>query len=156
MVISKSDYFLTASRLILLGACLFLFKDLSAELDTEKIKSVYGEGYEVINRVPGRPWVEVQYRYDLDNLMITCNFVDDRCLWLDFYKEDGKATEDFVFAQIERLFPGVEWTAKDFHGRPRWWFNSDQDRITLRARGFTLHMNEYIENVLSRRAQWQF
>ena len=129
---------------------------LTAELHTEDIEQVYGSDYELIETIPGRPWIEMQYRYQLDGMLVMCNFVDGRCLWIEYRMEGQPVQETLIFAEMEKLFPGMEWTPKLFHGRTRWWFNTDEDRITLRAKGFTLHMNEYIRNVLSRREQWQF
>ena len=141
---------------LLLLVPLLGIQSLTAELHTEDIERVYGSDYELIETVPGRPWIERQYRYQLDEMLVMCNFVDGRCLWIE-YRVDGRPVDEtLIFAEMEKLFPGMVWSPKLFHGRPRWWFNTDEDRITLRAKGFTLHMNEYIRNVLSRRAQWQF
>lgn len=129
---------------------------LRAGLSVSDIEEVYGKNYEVIGSVPGRPWIEVQYRYKIDSALITCNIVKGRCLWIDFYFEDKQVNERLVFDELDKLFPGEEWDPVLFHGRLRWWFNAEEDRVTLRAKGFALHMNEYIKNVLSRREQWQF
>ena len=129
---------------------------LRADLSTEDIEDAYGTDYELIEYVPGRPWIEMQYRYTLDGMLVMCNFVDGRCLWIDYWVNDRPVDEPLIFAEMEKLFPGIKWTPRLFHGRLRWWFNPREDRITLRAKGFTLHMNEYIRNVLSRREQWQF
>ena len=129
---------------------------LRADLSAEDIEDAYGNDYELIEYVPGRPWIEKQYRYQLDGMLVMCNFVDGRCLWIEYWVNGQPVDDALIFAEMEKLFPGEKWTPKLFHGRPRWWFNSREDRITLRAKGFTLHMNEYIRNVLSRREQWQF
>lgn len=129
---------------------------LQAELTIAQIEDVYGKAYDVVDTVPGRPWVEVQHRYELGRTRIMCNYVNDRCLWIDFFIEDETVDRAFVEAQLEKLFPGEVWKPENFHGRTRWLFNENEDRVTIRAKGFTLHMNEYIKNVLSRRAQWQF
>jgi hypothetical protein len=129
---------------------------LCADLGTADIERAYGADYELIEYVPGRPWIEMQYRYQLDKMLVMCNFVDGRCLWIEYWVNGRPVDEPLIFAEMEKLFPGMDWTPRLFHGRPRWWFNADEDRVTLRAKGFTLHMNEYIRNVLSRREQWQF
>lgn len=129
---------------------------LQAALDMDSIHSVFGEDYEVLKEIPGRPWVEVQHRYKRDGILISCNFVAGRCLWIDYWSQGKKLEESFVFEELGRLFPGQKWTPIDESGNLRRWLNEDEDRLTLRSTGFTLHMNEYIRNVLSRRAQWQF
>jgi hypothetical protein len=129
---------------------------LNADLGVADIENVYGTKYELIDTVPGRPWIDMQYRYQLDNILVRCNFVNGRCLWIDYWVNGKNVDEKLVFSEIDKLFPGEVWTPRLFHGRPRWWFNQNEDRITLRAKGFTIHMNEYIKNVLSRREQWQF
>lgn len=141
----------------LLGGCLWLLAYSTAfgvKMDT--VTAVYGAPQEIIHEIPGRPWVEVQHRYEEGNLWISCNFVGDHCLWIDYGFKDTAVDEAMVFAELERILPGRQWTPVDQQGRIKRWLNEDEDRVTLRAGGFTLHMNEYIRNVLSRRAQWQF
>jgi hypothetical protein len=145
-----------------LGFCFFLLpiftlpQALSA-LSVSEIEQVYGERYEVIRNVTGRPWVEFQHRYTLQEWTINCYFVGNHCLWMDFMRHPGQGiVEADMFAELSKLFADQQWEAKTFHGRPRWWFNAMEDRVTLRATGFTLHMNDFIRNVLSRREQWQF
>jgi hypothetical protein len=125
-------------------------------LTMETVHQVYGPPQEIIHDVPGRPWVEVQHRYEEADWWISCNFVGQYCLWVDFGFKGGSIEPERMFQELERLLPGRQWSALDQRGKLRRWLNEQEDRVTLRAGGFTLHLNEYIRNVLSRRAQWQF
>ncbi len=129
---------------------------LHANLYVENIIEAYGESFEKIDSVPGRPWVETMYRYQIDGTTISCYFVGEQCLWIDFFVRGKTPDQEWVMGQLEKIFPEGVWISKDFHGKPRWFFNQFDDRVTLRASGFTLHMNDYIRNLLSRREQWQF
>jgi hypothetical protein len=120
------------------------------------VHAVFGDQYETIRDVPGRPWVEVMHRYERDGVIISCHFVGEHCLWIDYWVRNRVLDEATVFAELEKLLPGKRWRPTDQFGNMKRWLNEDDDRLTLRATGFTLHMNEYIRNVLSRRAHWQF
>jgi len=127
-----------------------------ASLDMDNVHAAFGDDFEVIKEIPGRPWVEVQHRYERDGVMISCNFVGQRCLWIDYWSKGKQIDEQYMFSELEKLFPGESWLPEDKSSKQHRWMNRDEDRLTLRSTGFTLHMNEYIRNVLSRRAQWQF
>lgn len=133
-----------------------LSSSLWGSLMMETVQQVYGEPHEIIHEIPGRPWVEVQHRYDDSQVWISCNYVGQHCLWIDYGFKSAPADETRVFAELERILPGMQWTPVAQPGKIRRWLNESEDRVTLRAGGFTLHTNEYIRNVLSRRAQWQF
>jgi len=144
-------------RFLLALTLLLFFRQASmAGLDVDAVHNAFGSDFELIKQVPGRPWVEEQHRYEKDGVLISCNFVAGRCLWIDFWSKEKKLDEAYVFEELGRLFPGQQWTAVDTSGKLKRWLNQEEDRVTQRSTGFTLHMNDYIRNVLSRRAQWQF
>jgi hypothetical protein len=142
----------------LMFACMVLcMSSLQAGLTREHIEQVYGKNGEWLTSVPGRPWVEAFYRVQVEGLTVNAYVIGGQVLWIDYHFLPGvEPTEQRVFEEMEKVLPGVKWEAREFHGRPRWWFNANEDRITLRASGFSLHMNDFIRNVLSRRQQWQF
>ena len=153
---SKEPAFGFGRFIIVCVLFLFVQQGLMAGLDADSVHNAFGNDFERIKQVPGRPWVEEQHRYEKDGVLISCNFVAGRCLWIDFWSKEKKLDEAFVFEKLNLLFPGEVWTPVDSNGKLKRWLNKDEDRVTQRSTGFTLHMNEYIRNVLSRRAQWQF
>ncbi len=145
---------------LLLGALLLLTVFAStvpvrAMVAKSTVEEVYGTDYTRILTVPGRPWIEEQWIYTVENVKITCSFVGNYCLWIDYFSMNA-LDEEYILAEMKKLQPGEEWTPEYRNGRIRWWFNSQEDRLSKRATGYSLHTNDYIRNVLSRREQWQF
>jgi len=128
----------------------------AAALEVEDTIQAFGETYKVITEVPGRPWIEKQHVYEDARWVITCSFVGSRCLWVEYYYKETDLTDEQVIEEVRRLMPDEEWKPQHHGMRIRWWFNEKGDRITRRSTGFSLHTNAYIENVLSRREEWQF
>ena len=92
-------------RIVAFGLFVFCGATVThAELGMEVIHEVYGDDYETIRQIPGRPWVEVQYRYERDGVMISCNFAAGRCLWIDYWSKGTEIDESYLFNELEHLF----------------------------------------------------